>query len=133
MDKRKKPNRVILSAMVIGMCSLGFQGVGFANPNSSSKGPEATTSQKIVSGAATMVYFPAKVVYAGLGGIVGGLAYVFTGGNLETAEIVWKPTTTGTYVITPEQLWGDEPIEFFGKPVEVHPKLTLGSEKVASL
>lgn len=66
------------------------------------------------SGVLTLVYLPAKVVYAALGGIVGGFAYVITGGNLETAKTVWEPSFYGTYVITPSHLKGDEPVRFFG-------------------
>lgn len=66
------------------------------------------------SGVLTLVYLPAKVVYAALGGIVGGVAYVLTAGDLETAKSVWEPSFYGTYVITPSHLRGEEPVRFFG-------------------
>ena len=66
------------------------------------------------SGLLTFVYLPAKVVYAVLGGIVGGFTYGLTGGNLETAQSVWDPSIGGTYVITPEHLKGNEPVRFYG-------------------
>ena len=117
MKSTRHPNKIILLAMVIVMYGLGFQGTGLANPvTATHETAEPTTGQKFASGALTMLYFPVKTAYAGLGGIVGGLAYVLTGGDMERAEIVWTPTMKGTYVITPEQLWGDKPIEFFGKP-----------------
>ena len=36
--------------------------------------------------------------------------------NKETAEVVSTPTIKGTYLITPEHLRGEKPIEFFGQP-----------------
>ena len=68
----------------------------------------------IGSGILTLVYLPVKVVYAALGGIVGGFTYVLTGGDLETAKSVWEPSFYGTYVITPSNLKGEEPVRFFG-------------------
>jgi len=70
----------------------------------------------IGSGLLTLVYLPAKVLYAGLGGVVGGFTYVLTGGDLETAKTVWEPSFYGTYVITPKNLKGDEPVRFYGVP-----------------
>jgi len=74
----------------------------------------------IGSGLLTLVYFPVKVVYAVLGGVVGGFTYVLTGGDLDTAKTVWDPSFHGTYVITPAHLKGDEAVRFYGvSPYEV--------------
>jgi len=59
-------------------------------------------------------YIPAKVVYAGAGTVVGGLAYVLTIGDADTAEKIWEPALGGTYVITPAMLRGDERVSFNG-------------------
>jgi len=64
----------------------------------------------------TIPYGVAKVVYAGLGGIVGGFTWLLTGGNTEVAKEVWDPACKGTYVITPDHLKGNEPVRFFGNP-----------------
>ena len=64
----------------------------------------------------TLPYGFAKVVYAGFGGIVGGLAYALTAGNDKTAKTIWYTSLRGTYVITPEHLKGDRPVQFFGVP-----------------
>jgi len=61
-----------------------------------------------------LFYIPAKVVYATLGGLTGGFAYVLTGGNFETASSIWKPSLGGTYVVTPAMVAGEEPIYFSG-------------------
>lgn len=63
---------------------------------------------------ANVVYIPAKLVYATLGGITGGFAYVLTGGNYQTAERVWNPALGGNYVLNPNQLRGQETIYFSG-------------------
>jgi len=61
-----------------------------------------------------VVYIPAKVVYAGVGTVVGGLAYVLTIGDSDTAQKIWDPSLGGTYVITPAMLRGDERVSFSG-------------------
>ena len=63
---------------------------------------------------ANVLYMPAKVVYAFLGGLTGSLAYLLTVGNLDTAESIWSPSLGGTYVVTPAMLHNEEPILFSG-------------------
>ena len=68
----------------------------------------------IAAVAVDLVYIPVKVVYATLGGITGGFAYLLTAGNFETASSIWKPSMGGTYVVTPNMVAGNEPINFNG-------------------
>jgi hypothetical protein len=68
----------------------------------------------VASALLTLPYGPAKIIYAGLGGIVGGATWVLTGGNTETAQTVWEPSFYGDYVITPDHLTGKKPLRFFG-------------------
>ncbi len=63
---------------------------------------------------ANVVYMPVKIVYAGLGTLTGGLAYLLTVGDTETANKVWSPSIGGSYVVTPSMLRGDEPVLFNG-------------------
>src|SRR5712692_7120483 len=63
-----------------------------------------------------VVYMPAKLCYATLGGLTGGLAFGLTGGDLQTAETVWVTSMGGTYVVTPGMLQGQESIAFTGTP-----------------
>lgn len=63
---------------------------------------------------ANIPYMPAKVLYAGLGTLTGGLAYLLTVGDTDTAQRVWSPSVGGSYVITPAMLRGDDPILFNG-------------------
>ncbi|MGQ0667594.1 MAG: hypothetical protein ACT4O4_11215 [Nitrospiraceae bacterium] len=70
------------------------------------------------SAASTIVYFPFKAAFAIGGGIVGGLAYAFSGGSEQTAKNIWIPSMYGTYLITPEHLTGDRPVRFLGVAAE---------------
>jgi hypothetical protein len=61
-----------------------------------------------------VIYMPVKFVYATLGGITGGFAYVLTGFRLDLAKGIWVPSMGGTYVVTPSMLKGEDPIYFSG-------------------
>lgn len=63
-----------------------------------------------------VLYMPAKLIYAGLGGFTGGLAYGLTLGDLQTAENIWVTSMGGDYVLTPDKLRGEAPIAFSGTP-----------------
>jgi hypothetical protein len=68
----------------------------------------------LLSGLSTILYLPLKAAFAIGGGIVGGLAYAFSGGNENAAKSIWTTSLYGTYVITPDHLRGDKPIRFLG-------------------
>ena len=69
-----------------------------------------------------VVYMPVKTVYASLGGLTGGLAYVCTGGNYDTASDIWQTSLGGNYVLTPGMMRGDEPIAFAGASSSATPE-----------
>ena len=68
-----------------------------------------------------VLYIPAKLVYALLGGIVGGGTYLVTAGNKQAANTVWRSAFGGDYVVTPEMLAGKQSINFSG-PTETPPE-----------
>ena len=76
---------------------------------------------------------PAKLVYATLGGITGGLAFALTGGDSQTAETVWVTSMGGTYVVTPGMLRGEEEIAFSGTPSSTMNALDTGDAHVTPL
>ncbi|MEX0829875.1 MAG: hypothetical protein WD032_06500 [Nitrospirales bacterium] len=76
---------------------------------------EPSLGLQVASGALTVLYIPFKIVYAGLGGLVGGLAYLVTAGNEHTAQSVWDASLRGTYWLTPNHLQGKEAIRFKGE------------------
>ena len=63
----------------------------------------------------TAPYGAFKAAYAIGGGIVGGIAWVVTGGNKEAANAIWVPAVTGDYIVRPENLTGERPLHFVGK------------------
>jgi hypothetical protein len=65
---------------------------------------------------ANMFYIPAKVTYAGLGLLTGGVGYLITGGRADVANNIIYPAVGGNYVVTPNQLKGSEPLYFVGAP-----------------
>jgi hypothetical protein len=70
----------------------------------------------VLAVVANIGYMPAKTIYAVVGGLTGGFAYVCTGGSYETASSIWSPSLGGTYVLSPQMIRGDEPIYFAGGP-----------------
>ncbi len=61
-----------------------------------------------------LLYIPAKLVYAGLGGITGSFAYLLTGLNFEVADKIWAPSLGGNYVVTPAHLRNEQTLYFSG-------------------
>jgi hypothetical protein len=76
-------------------------------------------------GAGTVVgnvlYMPAKLLYGIGGGIVGGAGYVFTGGNKQVADTIWRSSLGGDYVLTPNMVAGKQPVHFSG-PTDTAPQ-----------
>ena len=72
----------------------------------------------MLSGAACLIITPVygafKLAYAGLGALGGGLTWIFTGGDDRSAQKIWDSSMKGTYLITPEHLRGNKPINFVG-------------------
>ena len=52
--------------------------------------------------AGNMWFLPIKAIVVAIGALSGALSYVVTGGNAELTQQIWRDTTQGPYVITPE-------------------------------
>jgi hypothetical protein len=94
-----------------------------SSPSASPSGDASTgtpsgVGMQAASAVATILYFPFKAAFAIGGGVVGGLAYAFSGGSEQTAKNIWIPSIYGTYIITPDHLKGDKPVRFLGVPAE---------------
>jgi len=61
-----------------------------------------------------ILYMPAKLVYATLGGFTGGVAYLLTGANYEVADRIWTPSIGGNYIVTPAHLRNEDTLYFSG-------------------
>jgi hypothetical protein len=62
----------------------------------------------------SIVYAPFRVVYGLVGAGLGGFGGWTTGGDMRTAEALWRPTVDGHYFIRPGHLDGRERFRFNG-------------------
>lgn len=67
------------------------------------------------AGVCTLVYTPAKMVYAAGGVGVGALVWLFSAGNSDTMNKVLKVSAGGDYSVTPEHLQGIKVLRITGK------------------
>ncbi len=70
------------------------------------------------SAGLSLLYGPAKLIYAGGGGLVAGMAYVVSGGDKQVSKPILDAAMRGDYVVTPEHLNGTRQIEFVGRNPE---------------
>ena len=63
---------------------------------------------------ADVVYFPAKVVFAGAGALTSGVAYVLTLGDSSVSTNIWNASVNGSYILTPDMIEGKQPVHFVG-------------------
>jgi len=62
--------------------------------------------------AGNLVFLPAKAISVLTGAISGALSFVLTGGNADLTRQIWRDTTEGPYLITPQlarKAIGDRP------------------------
>lgn len=111
-------SRALAMTLVLALCTFTMAPWAEsqeAAPAPSSEGGSASSAGiGVLSGLSTILYLPFKTAFAIGGGVVGGLAYVFSGGNENAAKSIWATSMYGTYVITPDHLRGDKPIRFLG-------------------
>lgn len=93
-----------------------------ANAQSETKtedaGREGEAGLGVAAGLISVVYAPAKILYAAGGGLVAGLAYVLSAGDQQVTEPILTPSLRGDYVVTPAHLRGERPLEFIGREPE---------------
>ena len=77
---------------------------------------EAKTGATVV--LANVVYMPAKVLYAAGGGLVAGMAYLFSAGDKAVAKPILDASIGGDYIVEPEHLSGEKKLVFFGQSEE---------------
>ena len=113
---RKEIRRGKKTFLVAAVLSVGMAAI--ANPVNAEE--QTTVSPQGVgiqaaSWLLTVPYGAVKSAYALSGGMVGGLAWVATGGKLEPAKGVWVPSMTGDYIVQPENLTGEKRLQFVGQ------------------
>lgn len=89
-------------------------------PDSANQPSEPAAGEELGYGFGSVVanifYMPAKVTYAGLGLLAGGIGYVLSAGRADVANNIIYPSVKGNYVVTPSHLKGTEPLYFVGAP-----------------
>jgi hypothetical protein len=83
-------------------------------------GPAASLGWGMAAVVTNLGYFPAKMLYALGGGLVGLMAWGVTAGDDQVAMGILQPSLGGTWVVTPEMLRGKDPILFQGPTYERH-------------
>lgn len=109
--------------LILAFCGLTLVPAGWAESAGQASREERSrisaseTGLEVASLILTVVpYGPFKLVFAIVGGVIGGMTFVFSAGNTEAAKSVWYTTVYGTYVLTPDHLRGDKPVRFLGVP-----------------
>ncbi len=106
--RNSHPNRFI--GVALGLL-IAFTANAAIAAETSESGTEGAGLQA-ASWVATIPYGAVKMAYALGGGIVGGLAWAWSGGNTEVAKAVWIPAMTGDSIVQPQNLTGEKPLHF---------------------
>jgi hypothetical protein len=115
-------SRLVAIGLVVALCTMPAVPSAWSEeplPPASSDtegGSASSAGMGAAAGLSTLLYLPLKAAFAIGGGLVGGLAYAFSGGNENAAKSIWTTSMYGTYIITPDHLRGDRPIRFLGVP-----------------
>ena len=102
--------RLILALVVVVVCDLSFTSPALAQPEDHGH----PVIVWIGTVATNVFYVPVKTVHAGLGGFVGGLAWLVSGLNPEVSQAVFDTTIFTSWYVSPEMLEGREELYFFG-------------------
>ena len=90
---------LLLALCTVTMVPSAWSQESAAPPSSESTegGTASSAGMQAAAGLSTLLYFPLKAAFAIGGGIVGGLAYAFSGGNEQAAKSIWDTSLYGTY------------------------------------
>ncbi len=68
----------------------------------------------LASAVSSLVYGPAKVLYAAGGLALSATTLIWTFGDTDVAGPLFTQTVGGDYVVTPSHITGDRELNFFG-------------------
>lgn len=74
----------------------------------------AEAGRALASVGVNIFWVPAKAVMAAVGLAAGSVVGLATGGDTRSAYALWVPMASGTWFVTPDQVDGSKPVEFFG-------------------
>ncbi len=100
-------------ALLVAGAAAGGAGGGIAAARSS-EGQSHSPMTYVASVLASTVYFPAKVVFASVGAVTSGVAYLVTAGNPQSSNSIWTASVEGDYVVAPDVIDGTRPLHFVG-------------------
>jgi len=131
---RSVPGRVRMgvrlgAGVLAGTLLLGLSAAPARAISEESKETASDGAVGAAAGLSSVVYAPVKVAYAAGGTIVAGLAYVLSGGDKDVTKPIIDASVRGDYVVTPEHLRGEKPLEFVGRPASDR---ALGQPAVSS-
>ena len=109
--------KLVAVFMLLALCFITTVPSAWSQENAAARtegGDASSAGMGAAAAVATILYFPFKAAFAIGGGIVGGLAYAFSGGNEQAAKSIWDTSLRGTYYISPDHLQGNRPIRFLG-------------------
>lgn len=113
--------KLVAAILLLALCSITMAPAAWSQENTTSPssattegGTASSAGMQAAAAVSTILYFPFKAAFAIGGGIVGGLAYAFSGGNEQAAKSIWDTSLRGTYYISPDHLQGNRPIRFLG-------------------
>jgi hypothetical protein len=112
----------VLLGLSLYTCGCPFVIAGAAAGGAAGTAVSAKESEEEHHGALTyvgtvlgnVVYFPAKVVFAGAGALTSGVAYVLTIGDSSVSNNIWNASVNGNYILTPDMIEGKKPVHFVG-------------------
>jgi hypothetical protein len=113
--------KLVTVFLLLALCTITMAPSAWSQESAAPRSSESTeggtasdAGMLALSGLSTLLYFPLKAAFAIGGGIVGGLTYLFSGLDENSAKKVWNTTLYGTYIITPDHIQGNRPIRFLG-------------------
>jgi len=100
-------------ALLVGGAVAGGAAGGVASTKGSQQEHHAPMTY-VGTVLANVGYFPAKVLFAGVGAVTSGVTYLATLGRPEPSREIWDSAVGGDYVVTPNMIEGKQPVEFVG-------------------
>ncbi len=99
-------------------------------PSTAPSSPSESGAMRVAEGAAVvfsnLLYVPAKLAYASVGAVTGGLVLVVSH-DTSVATDVWSQTMGGNYFVLPGHLRGEAPLHFLGGQSKVEPPAPVAS------
>ena len=90
-------NRTTVAVLIFALALTGFSPARLGAEDAIEK---AGVAVGVTAG--NMWFLPIKLITVTMGAVSGALSYVVTGGNADLTRQIWRDTTEGPYVITPE-------------------------------